>query len=184
MKKLILFLLLSASLLAESRLFMGVKVGVFNEIFDTIEAYNSSSITTLKIGYGDLESYAIEFSLDYSPNNSKIFSSSNDIAHDGDKYGFSVSLLKSFNLDIYILPFIRIGFGTGFLDIDRELQQSLTYGSFQGALGTFIPVNDDFDLELGYEVRGSSYQAVDKITRNISYGSVSNIAYIGINYRF
>jgi hypothetical protein len=184
LKKIILFLLLVSSLFAEARVYMGMSVGAFNETFNTIEASNSSAMATLKIGYGDIKAYAVEFSLDYAYNRSKIFSTSADVSRDGNKYGFNVSLLKSFDWDIYVLPFVRVGFGTGFLDIDRELQKNLSYGSFQGALGAFLPISNDFDLELGYEIRGTSYEAINTIVTKTSYGSVSNIAYMGINYRF
>ncbi len=163
---------------------MGMSAGAFNESFNEIEASNSSAMATLKIGYGDIKAYAVEFSIDYAYNRSKIFSTSSDVTRDGNKYGFNVSLLKSFDWDIYMLPFVRVGFGTGFLDIDRELQKSLSYGSFQLALGTFLPISNNFDLELGYEMRGTSYEAINTIVTKTSYGSMSNIAYIGINYRF
>jgi len=163
---------------------MGMSAGAFNETFNTVEASNSSAMATLKVGYGDIKAYAVEFSLDYAYNRSKIFSTSSEVTRDGNKYGFNVSLLKSFDWDIYILPLVRVGFGTGFLDIDRTLQKNLSYGSFQLALGTFVPISDDFDLELGYEIRSTSYEAINTIVTKTSYGSISNIAYMGINYRF
>jgi len=163
---------------------MGLSAGAFNETFDTIEASNSSAMATFKVGYGDIKAYAVEFSLDYAYNRSKIFSTSADVSRDGNKYGFNVSLLKSFDWDIYILPFVKVGFGTGFLDIDRTLQKNLSYGSFQGTLGTFVPLNNDIDLELGYEIRSTSYEAINTIVTKTSYSSLSNIAYMGINYRF
>ncbi|MDF1876555.1 outer membrane beta-barrel protein [Sulfurimonas sp. SAG-AH-194-L11] len=184
MKKTILFLLLISSLYAQGRVYLGVSGGLYNETFTTLEASNSSTMATLKIGYGDIKSYAVEFSLDYATNSSKIFSAPNTNSNDGNKYGFNVSLLKSFDWDIYILPFIRVGFGSGFLDIDRRLQQNLSYGSFQGSLGSFVPLSDAFDLELGYEIRSTSYEGIDTITQKTSESSLSNIAYIGVNYRF
>lgn len=184
MKKIILFLLLISSLYAEARVYLGMSGGFYNETFTTLEASNSGTMATLKVGYGDIKSYAVEFSIDYAKNNSKIFSAPNSLSNDGNKYGFNVSLLKSFDWDIYILPFIRVGFGSGFLDIDRVLQKSLSYGSFQGSIGSFIPLSDNFDVELGYEIRSTSYEGIDTITQKTSESSLSNIAYIGVNYRF
>lgn len=184
MKKLILFLLLVSSLYSEAKVYMGTSAGVFNEQFSGIEATSSSAMAAFKIGYGDIKAYAVEFSIDYAYNRSKVFSTSSEVSRDGNKYGFNVSLLKSFDWDIYVLPFVRVGFGTGFLDIDRELQTNLTYGSFQLGLGTYVPISDDFDLELGYEVRSTSYEAINTIVTKTSYDSVSNIAYMGVNYRF
>jgi len=184
LKKLILLLLLISSLFAEAKVYVGVSAGVFNETFSNIDASTSSAMSTVKIGYGNIKSYAVEFSLDYAYNRSKIFSSSPDVSKDGDKYGFNINLLKSFDWDIYVLPFVKVGFGTGILNIDRILQKDLSYGSFQLTLGTFVPISKSFDLELGYELRSTTYKGIDYIATKTSYDSVSNIAYMGINYRF
>jgi len=184
LKKTVLFLLLLSSLYADSKIYMGLSSGVFNESFSTVEAQSSSAMATFKVGYGDIKAYAVEFSVDYANNRSKIFSSSSEVSKDGDKYGFNVSLIKSFDYDIYILPFIKVGFGSGFLDIERALQKSLAYGSFQFGMGAYLPLGEDFDIELGYEIRNTSYEAINTIVKQTSYDSVSNIAYMGINYRF
>ncbi|SFV55888.1 hypothetical protein MNB_SM-4-259 [hydrothermal vent metagenome] len=182
MKLTILFLLLITSLYSESKVYMGLNYGIFSESFGDIDATSSSHITTVKIGYGDIKAYAVEFSFDYTQNNSKIFSSTN-ISSDGNKIGFNVSLLKSFDFN-YLYPFIKVGFGTGSLAIDRALQSSLSYGSFQGSLGTYIPLSESFDIELGYELRHTSYESVNTIVTTTSYSSLVNIAYVGINYRY
>jgi len=183
LKKIILFFSLLSSLYAESTFYVGVNYGAFDEEFSELDASSSTSIATLQFGYGDIKAYAVEFSLDYSKNRSKIFSSASSTPFDGDKYGFNVSLLKAFDFD-YALPFIKIGFGTGYLEIDRTLQDSLSYGSFQLSVGSYIPLNNSFDIELGYEIKHISYEAIDTITTNTSYNSVQNRAYLGINYRY
>ena len=181
MKKTILFFLFLTSLYAESTFYVGVNHGAYKEYFNDIDASSSSSISTLKVGYGDIKAYAVEFSVDYSKNKSKIFSSASSL--DGDKYGFNVSLLKAFDFN-YVLPFIKIGFGTGYLDIKRNLQDTLSYGSFQLTGGTYIPLNDSFDIEVGYEIRHIAYESINTIITKDSYHSVNNIAYFGINYRY
>lgn len=161
---------------------MGLSYGVFNETFNDIEAKSSSDIATIKIGYGDIKAYAVEFSFDYMQNKSKIFSST-DISSDGDKMGFNINLLKSFDLN-YLYPFIKVGFGAGSLTIQRALQNTLSYGSFQGSVGTYVPLSENFDVELGYELRHTSYQSINTVVTNTSYSSLINIAYFGINYRY
>lgn len=184
MKKIILFLLLISSLYSESQVYVGLSGGSFVEKFDDIDASSSALMSSLKIGYGDRESYAVEFSVDYAQNNSKVFSTSPTLEKDGNKYGFNVSLLKAFDFDIYILPFVRVGFGSGFLDIDRSLQKSLSYGTFQLGVGTFIPLGRNFDIEVGYEAKHTSYEAINVIVTKVSYTSTTNNTYIGINYRY
>ncbi len=184
MKKIILFLLLYASIHADSQPYIGLGYGISNENFTAIEAVSSSPVAILKAGYGDIKSYAVEFSLEYTMNQSKIFSSSTSSANDSNKLGFNVNLLKSFDFDIYILPFVKIGFGTGYLKINRALQKHLTYGSFNATLGTYVPLNNDIDLELGYEYRHLSYEKIDTVVEKTSYDSNLHMAYIGLNYRF
>ncbi len=184
MKNIILFLLLVSSVYSDSKVYVGLSGGAYTEVFDDVDASSSASMASLKVGYGDRKAYAVEFSVDYAQNNSKVFSTSNEVDKDGNKYGFNVSLLKAFDFDIYALPFVRVGFGSGFLDIDRALQKSLSYGTFQFGLGTFLPLNEHFDVELGYEVRHTSYEAINTIVTNTNYTSKTNTAYFGLNYRY
>ena len=82
------------------------------------------------------------------------------------------------------MKYFKVGFGTGKINVKRELETALAYGSFQFTLGTFVPLGESFDLELGYEIRTTSYESIDLVNTKTSYTSRSNIAYAGINYRF
>ena len=184
MKQLLLILLFIPSLYADAKVYIGLGGGGFSESFHQIDASSSSEMASVKVGYGDRKAYAVEFSIDYYKNSSKIFSSSNDTTTDGNKIGFNINLMKSFDFNIYVLPYIKVGFGTGYLDIQRELQDRLTYGSFQGSLGVFLPLNDHFDFEVAYEVRENTYEAIDTIDTKTAYKSTTHLAYVGVNYRF
>ena len=180
MKKIILSLLLLTSLYADSKIYLGSSYGFFNEKFsDGIDAKSSSGVLKLKAGYGNREQYAIEFSVDYIDNKSNIFST-----NDGMKYGLNIEFVKAFDLDIYILPFFKVGFGSGSLEIDRQFQDKLHYGSFNLSTGIFIPINEHFDFELGYDYKYLSYEGIDTIAKQISYDSNVNTAYFGFNIRY
>jgi len=184
LKKTLLFLLFISSLYAkEGSFYIGSSYGAYNELFDTqTKVESSSAIANIKVGYGLRKSYAVEFSLDYTKNKSKIFSSSG--ASDGDKYGFNLDLVKSFDYDIYIFPFVKAGFGAGTMKIERSLQKKLSYGSYNLCGGFFLPLGKTYDLEFGYQYRYVSYQAINTITQRIKYKSHANIAYAGFNIRF
>lgn len=185
MKIIILFLLLINTLFAEAKLYLGSNYGIFEEKFtNEIEATSSTQIAKVKLGYGVREAYAIELSLEYIENQSKIFSSNNELNSDGDKYGINVDLIKAFDLDILILPYLKAGFGSGWFDIQRELQNRLFYSSFNLGTGIFIPISENFDFELGYEYKYTSYESVDTIAKKLSYQSNTNIAFFGFNVRF
>lgn len=184
MKKIKLFLLLTATLLADATPYIGTHFGAYSESFSEVEATSSSSLANIKVGYGDRAAYSIEFSLDYLNSDAKIFSSDTTAAKDGSKIGFNVSLIKAFDFDIYALPFVKVGFGSGVQKVSRKLENALANGSFQLALGSYIPLGEHFDMEIGYEVRHISYEAIDTVVTKTSYNSVMNTMYLGINYRY
>lgn len=180
MNKIIFFLLLTASLYSDSKYYIGANYGLFNESFNgDTSASTSSGITTLKVGYANRETYGIEFSLDYTKGESNIFSN-----NDGDRYGLNVNLLKAFDYDIYILPYIKAGMGAGFFNVDRAADDKLYYGSFNIGGGIFLPIDENFDLELGYEYRYTSFEAINLISEKLLFTSNIGRAYFGFNIRY
>ena len=182
LKKITLLLLLITSLLnAESKVYFGTGYAYNNE---TISYKNNSKTISnnaarIKVGYGDRKAYAVEFSLDYVDNKSAIFDT-----NDGKKYGFNVELLKAWDFGIYINPYLKAGFGAGYLETPADLNNgSLTYGSFNLGAGFFIPINEHLDIELTYEYKNVSYQKLDT-NESFSPSSHLNIAYVGVNFRF
>lgn len=185
LKKILLFLLLLPSLYADAQIYIGAGAAAFSEDFNNgVEAKGSAKSAKFKIGYGDRAAYGVEFSLDYVQTESKIFSSSNAVSSDGNRYGINVELVKAFDFDIYVLPFFKAGFGTGFLDINRETQKSLRYGSYNLSFGTLLPINKNLDFELSYDYKYTSYEAIDTISEKIRYESNVNTAYFGFNIRY
>lgn len=175
-----MLLLLFTALYSDAKIYVGSNYGYLYETFDdNTNAQSSSDMARIKIGYGDREAYAIEFSLNYVNNQSKIFS-----YNDSKKYGLNVGFTKAFDFDIYVNPFFKAGFGAGFLDIQRELQKKLNYGSFNLGLGIFIPIDEYFDFELGYDYQSISYESIDIIVEKKRFSSNVNIIYFGFNVRF
>ena len=112
-------------------------VGVYNESMDTSSQSISTQIATLKVGYGDIALYAIEFSLDYVNNTSEIFH-----PNDGIKYGIHVDLIKAFDFGLFLNPYLKGGFGAGALESTaKENKNSLSFGSFNLGTGIFVPIN-------------------------------------------
>jgi hypothetical protein len=178
LKKILLFSLLITSLYAEAKVYLGVSAGGYLEQLDTGSKSATTEMITLKAGYGDIKAYAVEFSLDYINNNTALFASG-----DGIKYGMNVSLLKSFDFNMFFIPFVRAGFGAGKMDSTAKANKnSLAYGSFNLGIGSFIPLSDSFDLEVGYDYRAVTYEKTDTAS-SISKSNV-NLLYVGVNYRF
>jgi len=181
LKKIPLLLLISSLLLAQSSIYLGTGYGYNKEdiSYNAKHFSKNNNAARIKIGYGDRKAYAVELSFDYVDNNKKIFN-----AQDGKKYGFNVELLKAFDFGIYVNPFLKAGFGAGYLETPADTtNSSLTYGTFNLGTGMFIPLNKHFDIELAYEFKNVSYQKLDN---NLTYSpsSTLHIGYIGVNFRF
>jgi len=182
LKKLLYLLpLLSSLVLAEAKIYFGTAYTYNSESL----SYNGSDKSfqnngaRIKIGYGDIRAYAVEFSLEYIDNKEAVFA-----ANDGEKIGFNLELLKAFDWDIYVYPFFKAGFGAGYLKTDADIvNQSLTYGSWNLGTGIFIPYNESFDIELAYEYKTLSYQKTDPALTQ-SPSSDLNSIYFGVNFRF
>ncbi len=172
-------LLLFTSLYSDAKMYVGINYGNAIEKFTNLDAKSSGETITAKIGYGDIKAYAIELSVDRIKNESNIFSNS-----DGNRYSLNVELIKSFDFNTFLNPFFKLGFGTGGLKIDREIQDNLKYGSYNLGVGTFIPITNYIDLEIGYNYRYVSYEKIDIVVHATSYKSHLNTLYSGINIRF
>jgi len=184
------------SLFADPKVYIGANYGVYNEVFfNEIDTEVKTNTQRIKVGYGIRDFYALELSLEYTKNQENIFSSEDN--NDGDKLSFNVELLKAFDLDIYVIPFLKAGFGFGNLSIkqqgtdiygDTKEIKRLSFGNFNLGVGTFIPINEHLDFEIGYEYKFLAYENFDTATTTENNGpafkSHVNIGYIGINIRF
>ncbi len=186
MKKILLLTLLYASVFGEAKIYMGLGYGLYNESYSN-SASNIPDATDnaarLKFGYGIRDSYAVEFSLDYIDHASYAQAPTTGKS----KYGFNISLIKAFDFDIYVNPFVKVGFGTGTvnnLEITDSNTTSLTYGSFDLATGFFIPINEYSDIEIAYEYKALSYQKQDTLDSTVLNTSNVNSLYFGYNIRF
>ncbi len=184
MKKTILFFFLSINLFAASQTYIGVNYGGIYEKFTTANATDSSEFLNLKVGYGVRNSYAVEFYFEYVQNRSKIFSSNPATQYDGDRYGVNLALVKSFDFDIYLLPFVKVGFGAGSFKIVRTLDTQLSYGSFDLGTGVYLPLSKHYDIELGYRYKSISYEGLDLVSQTILHTSNANSFYVGFNFRY
>jgi hypothetical protein len=133
----------------------------------SVEQTTSTDLLRVKAGYGIRESYAVEFSMDY-------------INSDPKKYAFDINLIKAFDWDIYVNPFVKVGFGAGMLDKGENNDKTLTYGSFNLGTGIYIPINESYDIELSYEYKNRSFEKENDESRT----SHVNVIYLGVNLRF
>ena len=184
MKKVILIFFFTINLFAEAQPYIGLNYGAIYDKLSTANASSTSQFLNLKAGYGVRKSYAVEIYLEYIQNRSKIFSSNPTTQYDGDKYAINVELVKSFDFDIYILPFIKAGFGAGSFKVVRSLDNKISYGSFNLGTGFYIPISKYYDIELGYRYKSISNEGLDLVSQIIVHTSNANVAYVGFNLRY
>jgi opacity protein-like surface antigen len=180
LKKILSFLLLACALYGEAKLYVGTGVGLLSEKFDDAnyksKTYNHAKF---KIGYGDIDAYAVEFSFDYTQKDAK-----SNVYNETDTYGLSVELLKAFNLDLFANPYLKAGFGFGSCKTNGAQSDTIHHGHFTLGTGVFIPLNEHFDLQLGYEYKNISYERSNQATTDTKIKSHANVGYAGINVRF
>jgi opacity protein-like surface antigen len=181
----ILFLTLYAGTLlsAESKIYVGVGAAKVQEtVLPYLHYPQTEHLNTefsAKIGYGARDSYAAELSLNYLQNDSRYFAED-----DGSKLGFNISLLKAYDFDIFVHPFLRAGFGAGTFQTDADAtNNSLTYGNFHLGGGLFIPLAKQIDIEVSYEYRFVSFEKID-LNDKTNPKSHINALYTGLNFRF
>lgn len=170
------------SLLAESAGYLGFSIQDSTEFFhiegkDTVST--STAQYTLKAGYGDIASYGVEVSLSYMDNATNIFSK-----NDGAALMFDITLLKGWDAGSDLYPYLDVGIGVGNMKVDRELESSLTFSSFNFGAGVryLIAQNIDFDLGVYYKLR--TWQSVSLVSEQVKVKSDVINPYIGINYHF
>lgn len=175
MKKITLFLLILGTLaFGDSKVYTGVGYALVDlQTKDVSFLERESALTNaarVKIGYGRRDAYAIELSLEY-------------IESTPERLGFDISLLKAFDWDIYVNPFVKAGFGAGTLHSTDNSEHSLRYGSFNFGGGLFLPLGEHFDIELAYEYKNLSYQKEHDDAPSSGTGD-ANTLYIGVNIRY
>jgi len=172
---------MTLSAFAQSYLYFGTHYAKHYEELKTqqSEAYHNTDAFNFKIGFGKQNGYAIELSLDYITNDANIFSDK-----DSDKYHFNLELLKAFDLDTFFYPYLKVGFGVGFMEVQRSTQSTLNFGSYNAGLGCFIPISEHVDLELGYVYKSISYEQLNLLDQQLQLKTDGHNSYAGFNFRF
>ncbi len=186
MKKLILIILMSVAAWAQAGIYTGFGTSYSSEHFTAIstgfeEKTMSAAMQSVKVkaGYGVRGGYAIEVALGYGEYDKNIFSD-----NDGEFISLDLDIIKSFDFDLGFQPFIKLGFGAGYMTVDRVLESSLANGSFQVGGGVYIPLGSSFEIEMNVIYRGRNWENVDLIGDPAEVSTSVVEPYIGLNYRF
>lgn len=188
MKKLLASSLLLSTLgFADSQMYVGVLGGYNSETFSAPTSKSSSSpVAKIQIGYGDLKGYSVQFGILYDKNNENIFATNG--AKDKEKYALDVELVKAFDLNFGIYPFLKAGFGAGTFDTHiingTDVKNSLNFSSYNAGAGLYYPLSVHFTLEAGATYKYISYEKADTASTQKAIDSNALYSYMGVNYRF
>jgi len=181
MRILLVLLSLYISLLAEHKGYVGFSIEDSSEYFaiGTEERIASAPQFKIKAGYGDIDGYAVEASFSYMDYAQNIFST-----NDGSALMLDITVYKGWDVGYNLYPYLGLGIGMGDMKVERQLEESLTFSSFNfgGGLRYVISRTYDFDVGLNYKLR--TWQTISLVTDKINATSHLVNPYIGINYHF
>lgn len=170
------------SLLAEPDVYLGFSIEDSTEYF-TLEGHDTVNASTplyrIKGGYGDIGGYTVEASFSYMDDDINVFSE-----NDGPAYMIDITLLKGWDAGHDLYPYLGAGIGVGKMSVDRLLEQSLFFSSFNFSGGLRYLLSDDVDVDLGINYKLRSWQAVSLVTEEAKVTSHVINPYIGLNYHF
>jgi len=169
------------SLFAEPAVYIGLSVENSTEFFsyDGHDTKASTPLYKFKAGYGDIDSYAVEASVSYMDYASNVFS-----GNDGAAYMVDITLCRGWDTGYDLYPYLGVGFGMGDMKVDRILEESLSFSSFNFGGGVRYLVSDDIDIDLGLNYKVRSWQSISLVSEDVKITSHLINPYIGVNFHF
>ena len=182
MRMIAVLLSLCFSLLAETTGYIGLSIEDSTEFF-TLEGKEDVDASTpqykIKAGYGDIANFAVEASFSYMDYATDVFSE-----NDGAALMFDITLYKGWDIGHAFYPYLDIGIGMGNMPVERELEDALTFSSFNFGGGVRYMITDSVDLDLGLNYKLRTWQAVSLVSDEAKVTSHVINPYIGVNYHF
>ena len=181
MKVLLLLSFLYLSLFAEAMSYLGLSIEDSTEFFvingETQDA--SSPQYKLKAGYGDIAGYTVEASFSYMDYATNIFSDD-----DGKALMLDITLYKGWEVGYDLYPYLDVGIGMGEMDVDRKLENSLSFSSFNFGGGMRYVINHTYDFDIGLNYKLRTWQTISLVADKINVTSHLVNPYVGINFHF
>jgi opacity protein-like surface antigen len=188
MKKiLIISMLYSTMVLADSKVYLGLFGGVANEQFSKPKTGNIfSSAAKINLGYGDYKSYSAEIYFLYNQDNKNYFSDTS--SKGGTRYSAGLNLIKAFDFGVNFYPFVKVGFGGGYLSADITIQNgnrnNLKFSSLDAGFGFNYLLVKSVVLQVCATYKHTNYQQIDPQASSGSITSNGLTTLAGLMYRF
>ncbi len=181
MRILFVLSLLYVSLFAEAAGYIGLSVEDSTEFFvlNDRTVHASTPQYKIKAGYGDIGSYAVEAAFSYMDYATDVFSSK-----DGAALMLDITLFKGWDVGYNLYPYLDAGIGMGNMKVERQLEDSLAFSSFNFGGGIRYVINQTYDFDLGFNYKIRTWQTVSLVSEGVNVTSHLVNPYIGINYHF
>ena len=181
MRILLVLPLLYLSLFAEAAGYIGLSIEDSTEFFvlddRTIDA--STPQYKIKAGYGDIGGYSVEAAFSYMDYATNVFSE-----NDGMALMLDITLFKGWDVGYNFYPYLDVGIGMGDMKVERQLEESLTFSSFNFGGGVRYVINNTYDFDLGINYKLRTWQTISLVSEKVNITSHMVNPYIGINYHF
>ncbi len=181
MRIFLVLLALSISLFAEHKGYVGFSIEDSSEYFaiNGKEQFASAPQFKIKGGYGDIGGFSVEASFSYMDYATNIFSE-----NDGAALMLDITVYKGWDVGYDLYPYLGLGIGMGDMKVDRELESSLTFSSFNFGGGIRYVISNTYDFDLGVNYKLRTWQTISLVADKINVTSHLINPYIGINYHF
>lgn len=169
------------SLFAEAAGYIGFSIEDSTEFFVLNDSSVSASTPQYKIkaGYGDIGGYAVEAAFSYMDYATDVFS-----PDDGAALMFDITLYKGWDIGSNLYPYLDVGIGMGDMKVQRQLEESLAFSSFNFGAGIRYVINQTYDFDFGLNYKLRSWQNISLVSEEVDVKSHLINPYIGINYHF
>jgi len=140
---------------------------------------NNYNDLKLKVGYGKDGDFKGQMSLSFISFDEKVFDDENS---DLMELGFDV--IKEFEATKQFYPFLKAGFGFGYMDVEGYEDDSIYEVSFNVGAGISYKAIENFYIVGGIDYIGRKWQDIDYGRGTISTTDSGFKPYIGLNYKF
>jgi len=181
MRFLFLLSFLYVSLFAEAAGYIGLSIEDSTEFFVLDERTVNASTPQYKIkaGYGDIGGYAVEAAFSYMNYATNVFST-----NDGAALMLDITLFKGWDVGHNLYPYLDVGIGMGDMKVERQLEESLSFSSFNFGGGVRYVISNTYDFDIGLNYKLRTWQTISLVSEQVKVTSHLVNPYIGINYHF
>ena len=184
MRLLSILVLFYVSLFADAAGYIGLSIEDSTEFF-VLNGENHDASTPqykIKAGYGDIANFSVEASFSYMDYATNIFSDPNK--DDGYALMLDITLYKGWSPGYNFYPYLDVGIGMGEMEVSRQLEDSLSFSSFNFGGGVRYVINYTYDFDIGLNYKLRTWETISLVSDSVNVTSHLVNPYIGINFHF